>query len=343
MARLEGAWRMKRPPSLGCQVGIVTSLLVFGLSPSPARNRGPIEVFAPTTISAAGSNFAPAFARDSSFVLFTRKTNARFSILLSQHTGSEWSTPMVAPFSGQWNDLEAAMSVDGSYAIFASDRPVPGSSKPLLTTYASNPMSGGNLWRVAIRGTTWAEPSWLPASVNNGVSVWTPSLAGNGNLYFMSADRRTGRFRLHIALDNLGSYQTTGDLAFSNGDFNDVDPMIDAAERFLIFSSDRASPRDGSRPGTERLFIAFNPLAPAPLVCPLFLPGWEDGTLSQIEARLSSDENTLYFASNQRGNGRDRAATGNPKTGTLPIWMVSLQPQLWRRNADSDRCRHAAF
>ena len=282
------------------------------------------QLFSPGVISGAGSNFAPTFSPSSSFVLFSRKSADGISILLSKRDGSAWLNPVVAPFSGRWTDLETAMSVDASYIVFASDRPIPGTEQPLRIGAGPNP-SGGNLWRIKIMGEKWGEPEWLPASINKSPSTWTPSIAGNGNLYFMSPDERTRRFRLRLAPMSRGSYQPTRQLAFSTGEFNDVDPMIDPKERFLIFSSDRAQPGTADAPGPERLYIAFSPRSPAPIVCPIKIPGWEDPSLSQIEARLGDAGTTLYFASNHPAHAPNGVPAGAWDDGKAKIWMVPFK------------------
>jgi hypothetical protein len=291
------------------------------------------EVFAPGVISAAGSNFAPTFSPSSSFVLFSQKSSAGISILLSKRNGSGWSDPIVAPFSGRWTDLETAISVDGAYVIFASDRPIPGTSEPLRLNAAGASQTGGNLWRVKIIAGEWGEPEWLPALINKNPSTWTPSIAGNGNLYFMSADKKTGRFRIHLAPMYRGAYKSTRDIVFSTGAFNDVDPMIDPKEGFLIFSSDRARPRTASSPGPERLFIAFKPRSRNPVVCPITIPGWEDTSLSQIEARLSKAGKTLYFASNHAVHKPTEAPAGSWDDGKTKIWMIPFNARLWESSA----------
>jgi Tol biopolymer transport system component len=294
------------------------------------------ELFSPGVICGVGSNYAPAFSPDSSLVLFSRKIAPNISILISKRRSDGWSPPVVAPFSGKWVDLESAMSADGSYVIFASNRPASSGVKPLQAYYAGSDQIGGNLWRVDFAGGQWGQPQRLPESVNSSSSVWTPSIARNGDLYFMSTDAATGRFRLHVAPADRDSYAPIQDVSFSTGGFNDVDPVIDPAQRYLIFSSDRARPGTGVLAGPERLFIAFDPRGPAPLVCSLAIPGWEDGSLSQLEARLSRDNRTLYFAS--RRPGRAPAAAAGPwDDGKAKIWMTYLRPELWRAAAAANK------
>jgi len=313
---------------------------ILGMTFAHAISTETAELFAPGVISGVGSNFAPAFSPDRSYVLFTRMHDGdHLSILIAHRVGSAWSAPHVTPFSGHWNDLEPALSVDGSYVLFASDRPVPGSVEPLQAHYQGSVFSGGNLWRSKIIEGIWTEPEWLPAFINNSASIWTPSVAGDGNLYFMSTDQKTDRFRLHVALQDHGNYQPPGDLSFSNGEFNDVDPMIDPHERFLIFSSDRAAPGPGSLPGPERLFIAFDPRGSSPVVCPISIPGWGELSLSQTEARLSPDQRMLFFASKRIIHKPRERSAGSWDDGKAKIWMVPLRPNLWQQAGGSEACR----
>lgn len=287
-------------------------------------------LFSRGVISGAGSNYAPAFSPSSSAVLFSRKVGQSISILVSHRQGDGWSPPVVAPFSGKWVDLESAMSVDGSYVIFASNRPATSGEPPLRAHYAGSDQIGGNLWRVDFAHGEWSRPKRLPESVNNGSSIWTPSIARNGDLYFMSTDAATGRFRLQVAPAEHNDYAPTQELAFSTGGSNDVDPVIDPAQRFLIFSSDRAQQAPGAQAGPERLYIAFDPRGPVPLICSLAIPGWEDTSLSQGEARLSRDGRTLYFAGKRPSRAPDAEPLGAWDDGKAKIWMTPLRSELWR-------------
>jgi hypothetical protein len=287
------------------------------------------EVFAPGTISGPDAEFAPAFLPDSSMVLFTRRNARGTSVMISTRHGSVWSSPTIAPFSGEWVDLEAALAPDGSYAIFASNRPSAKGGNELKASYGGGSQIGGNLWRVELNQGRWGIPRRLPDRVNDQTSVWTPSIALGGALYFMKTDPVTGRFRLHATSNLHGELGPVRKLPFSTGQFNDVDPMVDPKERFLIFSSDRSAPGDGVRAGPERLFIAFEVQKARPLVCPLMIPGWEDTSLSQIEARLSPDGHTLYFASRRLAHSPGENPRGDWDNGQANIWQIPLRATLW--------------
>ena len=288
-------------------------------------------IFAPGVISSEAPDIAPAFVDGSRSLFFSRRVDGRWSVLRSNRRGKSWSMPVVASFSGRWNDLEAAAATSGRYLIFASDRPGPGGKTHLRAHYYGQEQVGGALWRVELTGPAAGVSSRLADSINAGGSVWTPSIAANDDLAFMRTDAGTGRFRLFLARSNGRSgYRSVLPLAFSTGAANDVDPALDPAERFLIFSSDRGTPGHDGAPGPEHLFIALSPLSAHPIVCPLRFPGWSDPKMSEVEPRLSLDGAHLYFASRHPDHPSGAPASGPWDNGNANIWVVRFSPQLWR-------------
>ena len=85
------------------------------------------------------------------------------------------------------------MAPDGSYLIFASNRPATDGGAPLDGNYggAVRPGRGGNLWRVDRRGGGWSKPVRLPEAVNANTSVFSPSVVADGSLYFMKPSPET--------------------------------------------------------------------------------------------------------------------------------------------------------
>jgi Tol biopolymer transport system component len=303
---------------------------------SPAASATPVaRVFAPGVISGPDADMAPAFMPSANTLYFSRYAGDVLSIMVSQYRGGNWSTPVAAPFSGRWNDLESVIAPSGRYLIFASDRPAPGAATPLVARYYGKDQVGGALWRVPVEKGRLGPPRLLPPSVNQGSSNWTPAIASNDDLYFMRTDPDSGRFRL-LRSAFRGNYAAPTLLSFSTGEFNDVDPAIDPSERFLIFSSDRGAPGAGSNPGPERLYIAFNPNSAAALICPIAIPGFSDPSESQVEARLSLDGQRLYFSSRHPDHQANELAAGSWDNGKSNIWVIPLLASLWRDAAVSD-------
>lgn len=250
-------------------------------------------IFAPGIVSGPAHDSAPAFAPDGRTVYFSR-SNASGSTILVSHlqSGGKWSNPEVAPFSGTWDDLEPAMSPDGSFLIFISSRPADGKGKPLDGFFNGNtqPGHGGNLWRVSLISAKRNEPARLPDNVNRSSNIYAPSVVSNGSIYFMEASGEKRRFRLFRSQFTNGVYQSPETVSFSTGDATDVDPAVAPDESFAIFGSSR-------QPAAQSidLFIVFHKNGvwgePVHMGTEINSPG------SDAEPRLSPNGKTVYFSS----------------------------------------------
>lgn len=290
---------------------------------TPAATPAP-HVFAPGVISRAPHEAAPAFTPDGDTLFFNRADGTHSTILVSHRDVGHWSQAVVASFSGTWRDMEPAMAADGSYLVFASNRPIAPGGQAIDGVFNGKrqPGVGGNLWRIDRQGTGWEMPRRLPASINAGTTVFSPSIAGDGSLYFMRPDPRTGRFRLYRAPWRHGHYLPPQPLPFSTGASTDVDPAVDPAQRFLIFGSSR-KPAAGID-----LFIVFHDAhgwgAPIHMGSVVNAPG------SDAEPRLSPDAATLYFSSVRKIAGHGVAAQAAWNNGKYNIWTFDLARWLQR-------------
>jgi hypothetical protein len=313
--------------------------LMFLVTPAlaaPAAVRP--EIFAPGVISGPAHDLAPAFTPDCKTVFFGRANNLQSAIVISHRTDGAWSQPQIAPFSGEWYDLEPTMAPDGSFLVFASNRPAVDGGAALETVYSGGKQIGGNLWRVNRQGSGWGRPQRLPDTVNASSSTWTPSLAADFTLYFMTNDATTGRFRLFRSPFRNGMYQKAEPLAFSDGRSDDVDPAVAPDESFLVFSSDRNSSAAGGKPRVKHLFIVLkkNGLWGEPT--PIRFTDDVGTADSEIEARLGPDQRTLYFSSRRTvavsfPRSRIQAQTDQDRmlswdNGNANIWFISLTPWL---------------
>jgi hypothetical protein len=51
-----------------------------------------------------------------------------------------------------------------------------------------------NLWRVGRAGSEWSKPTRLPDTLNLAdQSIWKPSIAADGTIYFVSIDKKGGK------------------------------------------------------------------------------------------------------------------------------------------------------
>ncbi|HEY4127146.1 MAG TPA: hypothetical protein VGN70_03785 [Gammaproteobacteria bacterium] len=288
------------------------------------------QVFAPGVISGPADDAGPTFTPDGKTVYFFRANSKDYFIMESHRVKQGWSMPVIAPFSGQWRDLEPAMATDGSYLIFASSRPLPGSDTQPDGSWGGQPHpgKGGNLWRVERKGKSWGEPTRLPDTVNRSLNIFSPTLAANGDLYFMEASGEGMHFRLFMSALIDGVYQPPVPMPFTAGQYGGVDAAVAADESYLVFSSNRPP----APAGQSAMFIVFRKDGqwgePQPL------PDAINAFASANESHLSPDGHTLYFASGQVQGGpavRDAAAANKVLTemqawndGALNIWQVDL-------------------
>lgn len=309
---------------------LATLLTTLGTS-ATAQGAAP-QIFAPGIISGPANDPSPAFTPDGNTVFFTRSNSSQSTILVSQLSGEIWSKPQIAPFSGEWRDLEPTMAPDGSFLIFVSNRPAKDQGKPLDGFYngAAQTSRGGNLWRVDRTSSGWSDPHRLSDIVNSNTSIYSPSIAADGSIYFMQPTGTKTKFHLFRAQFSRGTFATPLAVPVSAGeDIGDFDPAVAPDESFMVFSSVRMADK-----GTS-LFIALKRnggwTTPQYMGDVVSIP--QSGS---IEARLGPDRRTLYFSNSyvdpalprqdraESDKGLERMAEWND--GLANIWYVSLSP-----------------
>jgi len=132
-------------------------------------------IFAPGVISGPAGDGSPSFTPDGKTLFFTRSGASAETIMESHLVSGSWTIPEIAPFSGTWNDEHAVVAPDGTYLVFVSSRPIPGTQK-----------KAAHLYRVDRTGDGWGTPLELPAAVNIGPYVFAPSVGPDGTIYFLS-------------------------------------------------------------------------------------------------------------------------------------------------------------
>jgi hypothetical protein len=63
------------------------------------------KIFSPGVISGSASDGAPTFTSDGRTLYFTR-SGGTWGFILESHFNGDWSSPQIAPFSGQWSDMQ---------------------------------------------------------------------------------------------------------------------------------------------------------------------------------------------------------------------------------------------
>ena len=197
-----------RGRALELLIAVVIVTLIGGYQDCVAEDENSPRLFAPGVVSGPADEQSPAFVPDGKSVYFTRRNASAATILKSTFANGHWLKPTVASFSGQWRDLEPAMAPDGTYLIFASNRPSIEGGRALDGNYNGKirPAAGGNLWRVDHKGDGWGIPTRLSDAINQSTAVFSPSVAANGNLYFMRWVEETGGFHLFRSRYESGHY-----------------------------------------------------------------------------------------------------------------------------------------
>src|SRR5215813_13458438 len=110
---------------------LAISLIALTTGSADALSPKAPTIFAPGVISGPAHDSAPAFTPDGQTVYFARGGGAGGTILVSHLRKGRWSHPEIAAFSGEWSDIEPAMSPDGSFLIFVSNLPANSTGKPV--------------------------------------------------------------------------------------------------------------------------------------------------------------------------------------------------------------------
>lgn len=186
----------------------------------PAATATPTP-FAPGIVSTAKEEYRITFTRDGKTAYFGRADAffpaSRQSWIYETHrVGGEWSTPVVASFSGRYSDIDPFVSPDGRRLFFSSIRPVDGVTR-----------ADADVWMVERTASGWSEPVNLGPVVNSPDDDLYPSVDARGTLYFAStrphAPDRPGKWSVWQFRRAAGAYQPGVRLG---GGVNSDDPAI---------------------------------------------------------------------------------------------------------------------
>jgi len=210
------------------------------------------QLFAPGVISGPSNDGAPTFSPDGRELMFERSSGRRTFLLVAQQRGGQWAEPRLAPFvEAGTSNQQPAFSADGRQVVFVSNT-LRGEHEAAGTKHPAH------LVRVQRQGAGWSAPQELPAEVNISPRVFKPSLAANGDIYFMSdigpGAPQPPQWKLFKARRDGDAWAKAEQVTLPGTSQDDVDPCIAPDQSYLIFSSKGRAPRDD---GHEHLFIAW--------------------------------------------------------------------------------------
>jgi Tol biopolymer transport system component len=249
----------------------------------------PPQLLAPGVLSTGDDEWGFTMSPAGDAVWFNKADRGyRYQVIMEATRGADgqWQAPRVAAFSGQYRDIDPALSPDGRYLVFASNRPL---------------QAGGarradfDLWRVdRLPDGSWSAPRHLGEKVNSAGAETNSSIAADGTLYF-SVSGRPGvlgqRDLMRARLTTEGYADPEPLPAPINSEADESNHWIAPDQSYLLFLSNRAGGI-----GENDLYISFRDgdgwSAPRNFGAPVNRPG-ASGVFTPF---VSADGRTLYFA-----------------------------------------------
>jgi Tol biopolymer transport system component len=247
-------------------------------------------IFADGVISTRDYETSITFSPDGNIAYFVKATpDLSFRVILvSRLEKGKWTTPEVAPFSGEYSDTDPCFSPDGTKLYFASRRPVEGTT----------PKADLDLWVVEKTNTGWSEPRHLNAPVNTESQETSPSVIADGTLYF-SSNRAGGKgsfdiYRSKLADGNYSAPENAGEPINTPGP--EVQVFVTPDDKVLLFVA--VGRTDGQ--GSADLYLSKR--SEGAWSKPVNLGNKINSSGADTAPRISSDRRSFYWTST-RGYG----------------------------------------
>jgi len=190
------------------------------------------RIFADGVISTVNYERDFALSPDGKELFYTLQAPKQgvFQTILYMHkdANGKWSAPEVAPFAGNYSDLEPAFSSDGQKLFFSSNRPL-----------QANQPKDFDIWWVEKKNGAWGEPKNIGPPVNTNGDEYYPSITNSGNLYFTATRKNAvGKEDIFLARLEENKYQEPVALDTTiNSTTYEFNAFVSPDERIIIFSS----------------------------------------------------------------------------------------------------------
>lgn len=258
------------------------------------------ELVLPGLVSTEKTEYAFAVTPDNQTAYFVRRNSffkpSKSTIYVTHLKDDQWSTPVVAPFSGKFSDGDPFITPDGKRLFFTSDRPVKEREEK----------TDKDIWYLQRTTSGWTKPIHL-AGVNSTGREYSPSLTEKGDLFFGST--REGGYGwgdIYFSEWKDGRFQTPQNMG-ANINTNDGEwgSCISPDGTFIIFE---ASGRPENYSPSGDLFISYlknGEWSKAKNLLNL------NSTGSDLTPKLSADGKYLYFGSNRHPDIRKEMKNDN--------------------------------
>lgn len=146
------------------------------------------------------------------------------TIMTTKDSNGVWPEPVIASFSGNYEDLEPHITPDGNRLYFGSLRPLSGVYPNVIQQWYLDKTDSG-----------WSLPKPMDPPLR-GLFMFYPSVAANGNMYFTRNDGNNQWIYLSKYL--YDEYQEPEKLSQNiNSRLNAGHPFIAPDESYLIFDA----------------------------------------------------------------------------------------------------------
>jgi hypothetical protein len=197
-----------------------------------------------TGMSELNSNFFPG---GKELIFSVTVGPMRWALVMMREVDGRWTSPEVAPFSGEHGGVDPFVSYDGNRVYFCSNRPRSGSG---------DPEDDYDIWYVERTPDGWSEAVNMGAPINSDAHEFYPTLTRDGTFYVQS--RRAGGVGaadIYRAERVDGRYVEAACLPEPvNSPGFEGDAMIAPDESYLIISTRR---EEAIGPGNADLYISF--------------------------------------------------------------------------------------
>jgi hypothetical protein len=191
------------------------------------------ELFAPGILSTGLDELNAVFLPGGKEVFSTlHRRGMDFTMVHMKEVNGRWTEPEIASFSGEYSDVDPAVSPDGERVYYCSNRPRSGSGLP---------EADFDIWYVEKTESGWSEPVNAGASINSDADEFYPSFTEEGTMYFQSRrDGCIGLTDIYRAEQVDGTYEKAECLPDTiNSPGFEGDAFIAPDEGYLILSTRR--------------------------------------------------------------------------------------------------------
>ncbi len=211
----------------------------------PTPSYSPV-IFAPNIISDEFGNRDMAISPTGDEIFYTLQYRSGFvfsTLIHSKKVNGKWSTPEIASFSGQYNDLEPTFSSDGNRLYFSSTRPATATEE-----------KDYDIWYVTKEKGIWENPQNPGSPINTAKNEFYPSITKSGNIYFTREMEGKSEDIVVCKFSN-NKYDTAVSLPNAiNTNGEEFNTFVDPDEQFIIFTGYK---RIGNI-GSGDLFVSKN-------------------------------------------------------------------------------------